>query len=86
MADAHDPWEGLTGEGKARLHPTYGVHGTVREAVSQLHHARHWATISVVYHHSDPAHASMELTSTALERIDTLGANAARCYIEAYYP
>jgi hypothetical protein len=78
--------QGLAAPYVSNTSAAYSVHGTVREAVSQLHHARHWATISVVYHGSADAHASMEVTSTALERIDTLGANAARCYIEAYYP
>ena len=64
----------------------YNVHGTGREAVTQLHHARHWATISIVYHHSSDAYESMELTTQALDQIDTLGAHAARCYIQAYYP
>jgi hypothetical protein len=64
----------------------YNVHGYVREAVIDLQYARHWATISAVYHGSADARDSVQLTTQALELIEPLGAQAARCYMEAYGP
>ena len=63
----------------------YSVHGYVREAVISLHYARHWAMISVVYHKSADARDSYELTSQALNLIEPLGAQAGRCYMQAYF-
>ena len=64
----------------------YNVHGYVRETVVNLHYARHWATISAVYHKSADARDSFELTTQALDLIEPLGAQAGRCYISAYEP
>jgi hypothetical protein len=63
----------------------YSVHGYVREAVVSLHYARHWAMISVVYHKSADAKDSYELTSQTLNLIEPLGAQAGRCYMQAYF-
>jgi hypothetical protein len=64
----------------------YNIHGYVREAVVALHYARHWATISASYHGSLDARDSFELTTQALELIEPLGAQAGRCYMDAYGP
>jgi hypothetical protein len=64
----------------------YNIHGYVREAVYPLHHARHWATISVVYHHSTDAFDSYNLTSEALGLAEALGEQGGRCYISSYFP
>ncbi len=64
----------------------YNVHGYVRETVVNLHYARHWATISAVYHSSVDALDSFELTTQALNLIEPLGAQAGRCYMSAYEP
>jgi hypothetical protein len=64
----------------------YNIHGYVREAVYPLHHARHWATISVVYHKSSDAFDSYSLTSEAIDLIEALGAQAGRCFISGYFP
>src|SRR2546422_2937083 len=64
----------------------YSVHGYARDVVISLHYARHWATISVVYHKSADARDSFERTSQALNLIDALGAEGGRCYIQAYFP
>jgi hypothetical protein len=63
----------------------YSVNGYVREAVISLHYARHWGMISVVYHKSADARHSYELTSQALNLIEPLGAQAGRCYMNAYF-
>jgi hypothetical protein len=59
----------------------YSVHGYVRESVPELHHARHWATVSAVYHRSEPARTSYEQTTQALSLAEALGAAAGRCYM-----
>jgi hypothetical protein len=64
----------------------YNVHGYVREVVVPLHHARHWATISAIYHQSADARDSYELTSQTLDLAEALGAQAGRCYMNAYLP
>ncbi len=64
----------------------YSVHGYARDVVISLHYARHWATISVVYHKSADARDSFERTSQALNLIEALGAEGGRCYIQAYFP
>lgn len=64
----------------------FNVHGYVRESVGPLHHARHWATISVTYHLSKEAKESFRLTSEALDLIEPLGAQAGRCYMNAFLP
>ncbi len=64
----------------------YNIHGYVREAVYLLHHARHWYTISVVYHMSSDAFESYNLTSEAIDLVEALGAQAGRCYMRGYFP
>ena len=64
----------------------YNIHGYVREAVCSLHYARHWATISVVYHKSSDAFNSYNLTSEAIDLAEALGAQAGRCYMRDYFP
>jgi hypothetical protein len=64
---------------------SYNVHGYVREVVSSLHYARHWATISATYHKSEDARDSYELTSQALNLAEALGAQAGRCYMGPYF-
>jgi hypothetical protein len=73
----------------------YNVHGLARDVVGPLHHARHWATISAVYHkasatqpidRSGPARASYEATTQALTLVEALGADAGRCYLSGYFP
>jgi hypothetical protein len=64
----------------------YNIHGYVREAVCSLHYARHWATISVVYHNSSDAFESFNLTSEAIDLAEPLGAQAGRCYMRSYFP
>jgi hypothetical protein len=64
----------------------FNIHGYVREAVYPLHHARHWATISVVYHKSSDAFDSYGLTSAAIDLAEALGAQAGRCYMSGYFP
>jgi hypothetical protein len=62
----------------------YNIHGYVRETVVALHYARHWATISAVYHSSADARDSYELTTQALDLIEPLGAQAGRCYMSGF--
>ncbi len=62
----------------------YSVHGTVREVSHLLHHARHWASISTVYHPSASARSSINTTSEALTLMDPLGASAVECYVGFY--
>ena len=64
----------------------YNIHGYVRENVYLLHHARHWASISIVYHKSPDAFDSFDLTSTTIDLAEALGARAGRCYVSSYYP
>jgi hypothetical protein len=64
----------------------YNIHGYVREGVYLMHHARHWATISVVYHKSSDAFDSYGLTSEALGLAEALGEQAGRCYMRSYFP
>jgi hypothetical protein len=64
----------------------YQIHGYARETVIFLHYARYWAMISAVYHKSADARNSYELTTQALELIESLGAQAGRCYMEPYGP
>jgi hypothetical protein len=64
----------------------YNIHGYVREGVYPLHHARHWATISVVYHNSLDAFESYNLTSEAIDLAEALGVQAGRCYMRDYFP
>jgi hypothetical protein len=62
----------------------YNVTIYVRETVSFLHLARHWAGISVMYHASADARDSFELTMQALELIEPLGAHSRGCWLEPY--
>lgn len=63
----------------------YGVHNAVREAVWALHHARHWASISIAWHDDDTAaRVSFDKTSEAIRLIEPLGEQAGRCYIKVY--
>jgi hypothetical protein len=64
----------------------YNIHGYVRENIYLLHHARHWASISIVYHHSSDAFDSFNLTCTTIDLAESLGAQAGRCYVSSYYP
>jgi len=64
----------------------YNVHGYVREVVNALHYARHWATISAVYHASADARDSFELTSQAIDLAEALGVQGGRCYMNSYVP
>jgi hypothetical protein len=61
------------------------VHGTVQKSVSDLHLARHWATISAIYHKSQAARTSFEQTTQALMQAEVLGAAAGRCYMAPYF-
>ena len=63
---------------------SYSVHGTVRDVSNLLHHARHWASISAVYHTSSSAKNSIDRTSEALTLMDSLGASAVACYVGFY--
>ena len=64
----------------------FSIHSHVREAVYLLHHARHWTTISVVYHKSSDAFDSYSLTSEALGLAEALSEQAGRCYMRDYFP
>jgi hypothetical protein len=64
----------------------YNIHGYMREDIYLLHQARHWATISVVYHKSSDAFDSYSLTSEALGLAEALGEQAGRCYMRDYFP
>jgi hypothetical protein len=64
----------------------FNIHGYVREAVNLLHNARHWATISVVYHQSLDAFESYNLTSEAINLAEALGAQAGLCYMRPFFP
>lgn len=65
---------------------SYNVYGYARDAVTDLHHARHWAAISAVYHNSNAARQSIELTTQALNLLEPLSAQATRCYVDQYGP
>ena len=64
----------------------YSVYGYIRDSVSHLHYARHWAAISAVYHNSKAARQSIELTTQALGLLEPLSAQATRCYVDQYGP
>jgi hypothetical protein len=64
----------------------YNVYGYIRDSVPHLHHARHWAAISAVYHSSKAARQSIELTTQALNLLEPLSAQATRCYVDQYGP
>ena len=78
--------QGLDTPFVTNVNAAYNIHGYVREAVYTLHHARHWATISVVYHSSRDAFDSYNLTSAAIDLAEALGAQAGRCYVRSYFP
>jgi hypothetical protein len=65
---------------------SYGVHGLARDNMTSLHHARHWASISAIYHRSAFARASFDTTSTAIRQMEELGENGGRCYLDPYGP
>jgi hypothetical protein len=82
-----DSWlvsEGLYTPSVHNASAAYSVHGTVREVSNLLHYARHWASISAVYHRSSSAKNSIERTSQALTLMDPLGASSVACYIGFY--
>lgn len=64
----------------------YGIHGLARDQMNELHHARHWATISAIYHSSRNAHESFASTSTAIQELEFLGEAGGRCYMDQYGP
>jgi hypothetical protein len=70
----------------SNISAAYNIHGYVRETIMSLHYARHWAMISAVYHQSADARESYESTTEALDLIEPLGAQAGRCYMEAFGP
>jgi hypothetical protein len=63
----------------------YNIHGYARMTIISLLYAQHWATISTVYHGSIPARASYDLTASALNLVNAMGADAGRCYMRAYH-
>jgi glucokinase len=64
----------------------YGIHGLARDQTNELHHARHWATISATYHSSRDAHESFASTSLAIQELEFLGEVGGRCYMDQYGP
>ncbi|HET9959307.1 MAG TPA: hypothetical protein VFQ61_32680 [Polyangiaceae bacterium] len=64
----------------------YGIHGVARETLYLLHHARHWATVSAVYHHSAAARLSIDLTTQAIHQLEALGEAGGLCYLSGYGP
>jgi hypothetical protein len=64
----------------------YSVHGLARDNIATLHHARHWATISAIYHKSNKARLSFDYTSAAITQLETLGENGGKCYVDQYAP
>lgn len=64
----------------------YNVHGYVRETVTLLHLARHWALVSATWHGSLDAKNSYEATTDALNLIEPLGAEAGRCFMQSFGP
>jgi hypothetical protein len=65
---------------------SYGVHGLARDSMTSLHHARHWASISAIYHRSAFARASFDTTSVAIRQMEELGENGGQCYLGPYGP
>lgn len=63
----------------------YNIHQTTRDTTYQLLHARHWATISAVYHRSTPARDSVADTTRAIQAVELLGSDAAVCYMSGYF-
>ena len=64
----------------------YNIHGLARDNIATLHHARHWATISAIYHKSNKARISFDYTSTAITQLEALGENGGKCYVDQYAP
>jgi enoyl-[acyl-carrier-protein] reductase (NADH) len=64
----------------------YNIHGLARDNIATLHHARHWATISAIYHKSSKARLSFDYTSAAITQLEALGENGGRCYVDQYAP
>jgi hypothetical protein len=62
----------------------YNIYGYVRDTVASLHFARHWAAISVLYHRSIPARASVDATTAAINLAESLGSDATVCYLRGY--
>lgn len=65
---------------------SYGIHGVAREVIYLLHHARHWATVSAVYHHSSEARLSIDTTTQAIRQLEALGESGGLCYLAGYGP
>jgi hypothetical protein len=67
---------------------SYGIYGYCREVIWQLHHARHWETISAVYNARRGTAATavecVDLVTAAVELSEPLSANATGCYMAAY--
>jgi len=64
----------------------YNIHGLARDNIATLHHARHWATISAIYHGSSNARLSFDSTTTAIGQLEVLGMNGGACYMDQYAP
>jgi len=64
----------------------YSVHGLARDNIATLHHARHWSTISAIYHQSNNARLSFDYTSTAIDQLEALGKSGGICYVDQYAP
>lgn len=67
---------------------SFNIFGYCREAISQLHFARHWAAVSSSHNAAldgaGPGRACTELISGALALIEPLSADATSCYLRSY--
>lgn len=91
LAKVKDTKNWLDANGLAQPHVTnataaYNVHGMARDNIATLHHARHWATISAIYHGSSNARLSFDDTTTAIGQLEALGMNGGACYVDQYAP
>ena len=67
------------------LSASFNVAGYCREAIIQLHFARHWAAVSSGWNAArnggEPGRACTALISDALSMLEPLSANATSCYL-----
>jgi len=69
---------------------SFNIFGYAREAIVQLHYARHWAAVSASQNQSQANAASAvdctERISEALPLLEALSADATRCYLQDVQP
>jgi hypothetical protein len=65
---------------------SYNTYGQANVAIGHLHAAKHWATISAVYHGSLAARKSIDYSTRAISALEFLNINGTKCYVDQYGP